>query len=186
MSFSIPHEVVQPGEAFPADPYVPTFANGRCTPCRLLGPASLVRLVDSSRYFSASPPGDFWMEESLFRMFIANAHSDLLSQNKGLPPHLVGLHARFQLRDALAVSRDWSNLDCFISLTLPPGASVIALVGEARGQSYYSAEFHDQAARAKAEEIGVTLPGGRVQVVIDFQFHANQTARNWVRGPFPF
>lgn len=185
MSLSLRHEFLSSDEGFSNESYLSTFVPGTCKPCRIHGPANLVRLVDGSRYSPFGPsPGDFWMEEIVFLNFMAAAAADLASQNRQPDPALTGLHARFQLRDGLAVSRDWSNLDQYIRLVLPAGDSLIALVGPAAGQGYYSSNRPEDRARAGAA--GITLPGLTEQIIINFNYPDNEPVRRYVSGPFLF
>ena len=185
MLLSIRHEILSPDEVFSDSAYRSTFVSGLCQPCRLHGPGTLVRLVDSSRYsVMNSSAGDYWREECVFRGFLQQARADLMSQGVTASPHLVGLHARFQLRDGFAVSRDWSNIDHFIQMDLPAGTSVVALVGPATSQTYYSSKQPVDQARAAAA--GISLPGSLNQIIINFDFPANEPAKSLIRGPYPF
>jgi len=162
-----------------------TFDSSGSSIQKIIGPGSLIRLVDGSRYNpNHISPAEYWMDEEVFRRALAAAHQDLKGQGHGARQDLLGLHARFQLRDGLAVSRDWSNLDRYIRLTLPAGASIYASVGRTRTQPYYSSSKPEDQARANAA--GVSLPGLSQQIVINFQHEANKPARRFITGPHLF
>jgi hypothetical protein len=185
MSLSLRHDFLASDESFSSASYLSTFVAGDCRPCRIHGQGTLIRLVDSSRYNPFAPsPGDYWTEAAVFQRFMLDAAADLAAQNRAPNAALTGLYARFQLRDGLAVSRDWSNLDAYIVLELSPGQSVVALVGPARGQGYYSVK--QPVERGKAEAAGITLPGLTDQIVINFEFEENRKVLSHVRGPFVF
>jgi hypothetical protein len=114
MSLSLRHDFLASDESFSSASYLSTFVAGDCRPCRIHGQGTLIRLVDSSRYNPFAPsPGDYWTEASVFQRFMLDAAADLAAQNRAPNAALTGLYARFQLRDGLAVSRDWSNLDAY-------------------------------------------------------------------------
>jgi hypothetical protein len=183
MSRSIRLEPIPASEAFDTTDYAPTFASSGFRACRLHGPASLVRLVHGERY-SILASNAYWIEAAVFQKFLAEARSEIARQGDAPPAHLVGLHMRFQLRDALAVSRDWSDLDHYIELHLPPGQALVALVGQAAGQPYYS--VRQSADHARAEAANIRLPGGGEQIVIDFKHPSNRDAVRFVSGTIPF
>lgn len=187
MATTLRHDPLPPGEAATLLKHAATFIPGQASPVRLHGPLNLVRLIQRSRYsVMLDTPGDFWIEAALFHSFLAAARADLAAQNIGTRGPLVGLHARFQLRDALAVCADWSLLDHFIELRLPPGQSLVALMGQAAAQPYYSLDTHRSDDHRRAEAAGIRLPGKATQVVIDFHHPDNRDAVRFVRGPRPF
>lgn len=151
---------------------------------RLHGPCRLIRLVQGAR-FRHENPGDYWMEANLFQQARLAAARDLSQQqlDPTKRPGYAGMIVRFLLRDQLAVSRDWSDLDSFVALSLPPGSSVLALLGQAQMQPYYSPQ---DPAHAGAEAAGIRLPGLGTQIVIDFQLPDNRHAASLVSPPMGF
>ncbi|MBN8459297.1 MAG: hypothetical protein J0M04_15815 [Verrucomicrobia bacterium] len=176
-------EPVAPDLVPSAGRFAATFLGGFQT-VRLHGPCKLIRLVENPR-FRQDRPGDYWMEADTFFQARLAAARDLAAQNveEGKRPALAGLIVRFILRDQLAVCRDWSGLDSFIALDLPPGMSLLALIGNAKMQPYYSTS---DPGHAGAEAAGVRLPGLGVQIVIDFQLPENRPAAAMVSQPMPF
>lgn len=185
MLSSIRYETIPGAEAFDPSAYAPTFAASSFRPCRIHGPASLIRLVQGGRYsMLLTNPGEYWIDGAYFERFLAQSRAEIAAQGHDPEGPFPGLHARFQLRDTLAVSRDWSHLDSYIELHLPSGESLVALVGKAAGQPYYSdRQATDQ---ARAEAAGIRLPGRGEQIVVDFKHSANRDAVRFVRGPFLF
>lgn len=184
MFTGIRHEILDPSAAAAASRHAGTFLGGRFQAVRLHGACNLVRLVGRNSIFQ-SLPGDFWMEGNLFRQAFFDASMELRQQGYSGEKHgaYSGMMARFLLRDMLGVSHDWSNLDMFVSLDIPPGKSLIALVGQARMQPYYSP---NDPAHAGAEAADVRLPGLGTQIVIDFKQKENQYAANLVSAPMVF
>ena len=162
---------------------------------KLTGPGRLIRLVQfgkTTRTGEILQPsrfaGDCWFEERLFQRLRASALAELATQNgtqSGTAQYtprkdLMGLHMKFNLRDSLAVSRDWNDFDAYVSFSFGPNEAVVALVGKIKGQSYYSV---NNPGHAGAESAGISLPGGEDQYVIDFSFPANRRLANRINGP---
>lgn len=168
-------------------PSAANFANtflGNYQTVRLLGPFRLIRLVQCHRH-SQEKPGDYWMETNLFQQARLTAARDLASGNiePAKRPGYAGMIVRYLLRDQLAICRDWSDLDAFVSLDLPAGSSVLALLGQAQMQPYYSPR---DPAHPGAEAGGIRLPGLGTQIVIDFKNPENQYAARLVSSPMVF
>ena len=180
----IHHEILPPQVASSSARYQETFLGGQSTTVKIHGSCQLVRLVGKNSIFQTTP-GDFWMEGNLFRQAFYQASMELRQQGfEGEKQgSYAGMMARFLLRDLLGVSRDWSNLDMFVTLNLPPGSSIIALVGKARMQPYYSPT---DPAHAGAEAADIRLPGLGTQIVIDFKQPENQHAARLVSPPMVF
>ncbi len=129
--------------------------------------------------------GSFWFAEQDFFRLKGQAAADLRGQ--GGSDQLrkrLGMYLRLQLRDFLAVRRDWTpSFDGYVVLSLPAGASVIALVGRVNEQPVYSSDFPGE---ASARQAGIILPGGLTQYVIRFGFEPNRHARKCIIPPFEF
>lgn len=176
-------QAIDPAQVPSSTRYAGTFL-GDFKTVRLFGPCNLIRLVAGHR-FQQDRPGDYWMEANLFQQARLAAARDLSQQqiDPAKRPAYAGMIVRFLLRDQLAVSRDWSDLDMFVTLNLPPGASVLALIGQAKMQPYYSPQ---DPAHAGAEAAGIRLPGLGTQIVIDFQLPDNRHAASLVSPPMGF
>lgn len=176
-------EAIDPAQVPSAPRFAGTFL-GAFRTVRLFGPCHLIRLVAGHR-FQQERPGDYWMEANLFQQARQAAARDLGRQQiePGKRPGYAGMIVRFLLRDQLAVSRDWSDLDMFVTLNLPQGSSVLALIGQAKMQPYYSPQ---DPAHDGAEAVGIRLPGLGTQIVIDFQLPENRQAASLVSPPMGF
>ena len=169
-----------------------TFQSGTYRAKELKGPLQLIRLVNSQFYTAGSQKNvpSFWMRAPLFESMRRTAEKELRNQGIRDRDGLVGIHMRFQLRDKLAVCGNWSPLDSFIRLNLPKGSSVIAFVGKVKGQPYYDpSDKYDPDAKAKSQQAsagGIALPGGAIQVVIDFSLPENRAMKRHISGPFTF
>ena len=184
MLHGIQHEILGPPAAGNATRHANTFLGGNFQTVRIQGPCNLVRLVGPSSIYQTQP-GDFWLEANLFSQAFYQASVELRQQGFSGEKQgsYAGMMARFLLRDMLGVSHDWSNLDMFVSLNLPPGASLIALIGQARMQPYYSP---NDPAHAGAETANIRLPGLGTQIVIDFLLPDNRYAARLVSAPMVF
>lgn len=166
-----------------------SFAGSICCSCRILGSSRLVRLlsvtgqsIEGEWHKANSEEGSYWFAESDFqrvrREAVAKVHASGESQR-----HLakgVAFYVRDRLRNALAISRNWTpRFDYFVVLTVPNGASLTAFEGRVASQPVYSADYAGGEAARKA---GLELKGRFQQFVIDFKFPANQAAVNWI-GP---
>jgi hypothetical protein len=173
---------------------------GPYRPARVLGPARLVRLTtlggvapEGQFYRPNNPAGDFWFPESSFLALRRMAEADLRRQAgpRGLPAGVLSerirMYLRHELRARLAVRRNWTpSFDQFARMTVPPGGSVIALVGKVRRQPVYSPEFVGEPAARELERKGLNLPGGLTQYVIRLDFKANDAARSWIQAGLAF
>jgi hypothetical protein len=175
----------------PSEKELGSFGVGVYQPCRILGPARLVRLLshaaqaaEGQMYEANREDGPYWFEEADFLKIKAAAAAELKAQGRLSDPRarfkfLVGMYMRHELRNVLAVSRDWTpSFDYYLVLAIPAGASVIALEGTIGDQPVYSNDFTDQPTAA-----GMRLIGGLRQYVIRFDFPANQQAVKWFEGP---
>jgi hypothetical protein len=180
-------------EAWQPDADTISSFDGGYDPCRLHGPVRLVRLVTSGgiapegqTYRANNPQGSFWLAERDFLRLRNLAEADLRQQQgsgnfRNTFSDLVGLYMRHQLRDLLAVRRDWTpSFDGYMVLSIPRSCSAVALVGRVRQQPVYSPTFDGHATAQKA---GIRLAGGLTQYVIDFQFPANRQLTTLVTGP---
>lgn len=175
-------ENISPAEAWTPDPDTVLSFCGGYQACRLHGPARLVRLLahagqapEGQFYGANRTDGAFWLAETDYERLRQAALADLAGQaDGGRSGTRLGLYLRLQLRDLLAIRRDWTpSFDYLAPLQLPRGASVVALVGRIRRQPVYSPGFAGAEGAARA---GIDLPGGLTQYVINFQFPANQGA----------
>lgn len=184
MLTGIHHEILDPSAAASASRHAGTFLGGRYQTVRIHGACNLVRLVGPNSVFQ-SQPGDFWMAGNIFRQAFFDASMELRQQGYSGEKQgaYSGMMARFLLRDMLGVSHDWSNLDMYVSLDIPQGKSLIALVGQARMQPYYSP---NDPSHAGAEAANIRLPGLGVQIVVDFRNPENQYAAKLVSAPMVF
>lgn len=128
--------------------------------------------------------GAFWMEEREYERIRRAALDDLRTQGTaGGSTSRLGLYLRLMLRDQLAVRRDWTpSFDYRVALVLPPGASVVGLVGRIRHQPVYS---RGKAGSAEAAGAGIELGGGLTQYVINFGIAANREATRYISPPMP-
>lgn len=191
---SYPVESIKLTEAWvPDSDTVQSFAHGYRA-CRLRGPARLVRLLshagrapEGQIYGPNRLEGSYWFEERDLERLRRLAHADLKATSgpgeKSGPSYRLGMSLRIQLRDLLAIRRDWTpSFDYRVILALPTGAALVALVGQIRGQPVYSEHVDGADGAAKA---GITLPGGLVQYVIDFEFPANRSGLRFIGNPMP-
>ena len=170
-----------------------SFAGGHRT-CRVHGAARLVRLLSHAgqapegQFYGANrDDGEFWFAEADFLRIKAAAEADLRQQGGWDPARArdrISMYLRHQLRDLLAVRRDWTpSFDYYALLNVPGGESLVALVGKVRKQPVYSPDFPGEELARKA---GLELPGGLTQYVINFTFPANQAMRPRIRSPISF
>ena len=147
-------------------------------------PLSLVRLVERQRHLATQSRNSetYWMLKQDFQKLQQEARRELGKQGIANPA-LTGLYMRFEARDDLAVCRDWSHLDSYLIWDIPPQSGVLAYIGQAARQPYYSkkAKTHQ-----RAEAAGVSLPGLGTQLVIDFNLKENFSHKSLIRGPFLF
>jgi hypothetical protein len=139
-------------------------------------------------YEANHPDGSFWFAEEDFLRVRAEAEADLKRQGgQGSPGQIrdrLGMYMRHQFRFLLAVCRNWTpSFDGYVVLAVPPGGSVVALVGRVKEQPVYSRDFPGE---AEARRAGLKLEGGLTQYVINFKFAANRPAQAWVGGRKPF
>lgn len=131
--------------------------------------------------------GSFWFAEHDFLRIRSQAVADLRSQGgagdwRRRLKLRVGMYMRHQLRDLLAVRRDWTpSFDYYEVLEVPAKESVVALEGFVGDQPVYSDGFPG-AESAKS----IRLAGGLRQYVIRFDFPANQKAFAWSGSPRSF
>jgi len=185
-------EYLQPSEAWQPDADTISSFAGPYRACRIHGPARWVRLVtiggqapEGQRFRPNRLDGGFWFAESDFLHLKNHAEADLRTQGGGgqLGDRL-GMYLRHQFRDLLAVRRDWTpSFDGYVVLSVPAKASVIALVGRVKGQPVYSPTFPGE---ASARLAGITLAGGLMQYVINFEFTANRNCRSFIGTSLPF
>jgi hypothetical protein len=167
-----------------------SFDAGQYQPCELKGPARLVRLLahggkapEGQSYNASRTDGPYWFAEADFLRMREEAKSQLSAdlrsgETKETLDSRISWQMRFQLRDVLAVRRDWSpSFDYFIVLSIPEGKGVVALKGSVAGQPVYTNNFKG-AARAKRG--GIRLKGGLLQYVIHFDHPANAAAKAWI------
>lgn len=166
------------------------------------GPARLVRLLSSVTGGGGarrSPEGEsvmanrvdgkFWLAAEDFERMRARARAEIAAQARGggfraSREQLASLHLRMQLREGLAVSRDWAFGDFgkYVVLSVPAGARLVVLVGTVEAQPVYSGDRPDLAEVAR----GMKLAGGLTQYVIRFDFPANAAAHGWLGAPVTF
>lgn len=169
---------------------VNSFTNGIYQPCKILGPARLVRLLshagqapEGQIYRANLEEGSFWFDEQDYFRIKAEAEADLRSQGgkedaSAKLKSRIGIYLRHQFRNLLAVRRNWTpSFDYYVVLEIPTGNSVVALEGSVAQQPVYSSDFPGAAAAKKA---GIRLEGGLKQFVIDFRFTANSKAVGWI------
>lgn len=138
------------------------------------GPLSLLRCGGTRPDGRPNDPfGRYWFPEDLFWK-IADEIDDL-AQNE----ELRGYYLRYLLREALAVSHDWSSLVTVFQFALPPGETVRVAVGFAAPQPFLAVE---SGALARAVPPGL-FDGGAVQYVIDVR--GSERLKSYVRGPMP-
>ncbi|MFO1501430.1 MAG: hypothetical protein U1G07_24085 [Verrucomicrobiota bacterium] len=169
---------------------------GRFRAAKVNGPARLMRLLshtgqapEGQRYSANALEGSYWFAEEDFRRIQRAAARDLAQQRSPLDSGekvaaRLGIYMRHQLRQFLAVRRDWTpSFDYYAILSIPPGRSLAALVGKVRAQPVYSPEFDGE---ARARQAGLRLEGGLTQYVIQFGFPENRPARDWIQRPQAF
>lgn len=170
---------------------VTSFQHAAFTACRVLGPARLVRLLchagvapEGQTYGANRQDGSFWFTEDQFHQLRAAAIADLRSQGGGSERDRLRAYLRLQLRDVLAVRRDWTpSFDYFAVLAIPDGKAAVALMGKIAGQPVYDPSTY---AGQQSSRQGVFLAGGLTQYVIDFRFKANSGLERCIQGPFGF
>lgn len=175
--------------------WLATFA-GAPTSCELSGPGTLIRLVqfakttyDGLQVGNSRRDGAFWFAEDLLVRVRSEAKLELARQAAGRPfrtpmAELVGNYMRHVFRDALAVSKDWTNdFDGYLRMRLFPGDKLVALVGAVKRQPAYS-EKHTQHEAVVAKDIW--LEGLAKQYVIDFSLPENKAYAQRIQGPFEF
>jgi len=164
--------------------------NGIYQPCKILGPARLVRLLshagqapEGQMYRPNLEEGSFWFDEQDYFRIRSEAEADLTAQ-AGRGDQLeklksrIGVYLRHQFRDLLAVRRNWTpSFDYYIVLAVPVNSSVVALEGSVGEQPVYSNDFPGAAAAKKAK---IRLAGGLKQYVINFRFSPNSKAIGWI------
>jgi hypothetical protein len=177
----------------PSSQVANSFKNGY-VPARLFGPARFVRLLYGggvgAEGFSKNPSnvyGCFWInEEDLLhiRDALRNDLSNQESAGKAVSMNRMGFALRHELRQMLAICRDWTPTFDFVArLAVPRDGSVVGLVGGAKGQHVYSSEFPDyQSAIADDTD----LSGGLMQYVMRFDIPANQPASHWIQSDLNF
>jgi hypothetical protein len=177
----------------PAADTVNSFANGIYQPCKILGPARLVRLLshvgqapEGQMYKENLEEGSFWFDEQIYFRIRSEAEADLRSQmgrddrQEKLKSRL-GMYLRHQFRNLLAVRRNWTpSFDFYIVLDIPANNTVVALAGSVGEQPVYSNDFAGAAGAKKAK---IRLEGGLKQYVIDFRFGPNAKAVGWIVKP---
>jgi hypothetical protein len=188
-------EIIRVNEAWVGlpDATVTNSFQGGYSPRRIFGPARLLRLLYGgglgAEGFAKHPsnvPGQYWFAEADV-LRIKNRLE--LDARKGAPDRATYLNRmafalRNEFRQLLAVCRDWTpRFDTLARLTVPPGKSVVGLVGPARGQNVYSSSFpgHEQAVAPDTH-----LAGGLTQYVLRFDVPANGGAPDWIRDGLSF
>jgi hypothetical protein len=188
-------ETLPPSAAWQPDADTIASFDGAYRVCRLHGPARLMRLLtlggvaaEGQGYDPNAPQGSFWFAEANFQRLKMMAEADLRSQSgPGILPEAtmrshLRMYLRLQLRDFLAVRRNWTpSFDRGARLSVPKGESLVALVGRVRWQPVYSPEFVGEPAARDLERMGLRLPGGLTQYVINFSFPTNHPARAWIQ-----
>ena len=164
------------------------------SPSRLHGPAQFLRLLYEggmgAEGFKKKPShalGCFWFAEADILRIKAELQADLKKQepsNRATHLNRMGFALRNEIRQKLAICRDWSpRFDTFARLTIPPQQAVVGLIGEAKGQDVYSPDFpgHESAIAPDTN-----LSGGLMQYVIRFDIPANAAATNWIEPHLNF
>jgi hypothetical protein len=162
--------------------------------CRIAGPGRLVRLLQMERFNregalvrESALAGQFWFDEMTFISMRMGARAEIAAQARSgknafinSQETLAALHAKFSLREDLAISKDWTTeFDAYAVLPLDQRDSLVALVGRVMSQPYYQ--------RAPAGTLSpAELPGMQKQYVIDFTFPANRAFAARIQGPHPF
>lgn len=172
----------------PVHPSVTASFAGPHLRCSLKGPARLVRLIQAAGYGMEGDllrpslsAGSFWFENSLFRSLLRQADTELRSQGNVTLEHR-SVVAKLVLRDLLAIRKDWTeNFDSFVTLQIPAGKCVSAVIGTVAPQPVYSP---GNPGHATAQSAGIRLNGSVPQVVIDFSRPSNREAKGWIQGPF--
>ena len=157
---------------------------------QLHGSARLVRLLshagqapEGQFYTSNRDDGSYWFEEAAMQKLKADALTDLRAQGKANPSALAA-YLRLQLRDVLAIRRDWTpSFDYYALLQIPAKASLIALIGKIKKQGVYSRNVPGSSSAGRQ---GIFLPGGLTQYVINFGHPANTPAKDWIQSPIRF
>ena len=180
---------------------VQTFAGESYRTFRVEGPTTLVRLLNSeNKSIEGASSGLFWLEKSEFSKLQLSAKKAIEAERTkrktanqspmSNPDMAVSLHTRFQLRDNLAICGNWSDLNKFVSLSIPAGQSLIAFLGAAAAQPYYKfdpkkfgPDSKEARQQKKAEDGNIRLPGGLRQVVVDFRMAENQPLVNLISPP---
>src|SRR6266705_1788910 len=116
----------------PSPDQVNSFTNGVCRPCRIIGPACVVRLLshagqapEGQMYKANLDEGSFWFDEQDYFKIRTAAEADLRGQAgrddaKEKLKSRLGMYLRHQFRDLLAVRRDWTpSFDYYIVLDVP-------------------------------------------------------------------
>ena len=155
---------------------------------RVPGPARLVRLLshagqapEGQFYAPNREDGSYWFEEAALWKLKTDAQADLRAQGKCNSSALAA-YLRLQLRDVLAIRRDWTpSFDYYALLEIPAKASLIALIGRIKKQGVYSRNIPGS---SSAGTRGIFLPGGLTQYVINFAHPPNARARDWIESPF--
>ena len=181
-----------------------TFRSGQYSTIKLKPGIKLIRLIDHKLSHKLGNH-EFWFLEHDFQKLKKLAEADLKTQqaapNKAVAQNRLEVYLKFQLRDYLAISRQWSDLDGIVRITTPHNP-LIALVGPAKKQPYFYSDFnhkgykeseervsranksgiglpsgkHAKTASQVAESAGISLPGGITQFIIDFNNPANKKA----------
>ena len=178
-----------------------TFASESYRTFRIEGPTTLVRLLNTeNESIEEASSGLFWLEKSEFNKLRQSAKKAIEAERKrrkaggqspmNNPEMAVSLHTRFQLRDRLAVCGNWSDLNKFVSLSIPAGQNLIAFLGATAAQPYYSfdpkkfgPDSKEARQQKKAEDGNIRLPGGLRQIVIDFRMPENQPLKKRISAP---
>jgi hypothetical protein len=174
----------------PTPDTVTSFTNGIYQPCKILGPARLVRLLshggqapEGQMYHQNLETGSFWFDEQDYFTIKSEAEADLKAQ-AGRDGHhdrikaRMGMYLRHQFRNLLAVRRNWTpSFDFYIVLSIPANNALVALKGSVSEQPVYDNAFPGAAAAKKAK---IKLQGGLKQYVIDFSFEPNVSAVRWI------
>lgn len=158
---------------------------------RVRGPMEFYRLVQFQQKLPTGETlarsrsdGLYWFERDVLEKVRSQAREELKHIRAESPAHMAGLraiHARFRLRDQMAISKNWNRFDAYVRLWLGDGDKIVALVGKTKGQQYYDASHPDYERIKNVPDI--MLPGQGLQVLINFSFGENKKLRHQIHGP---
>lgn len=189
--------------AFPLSPEEIASFDGPCAPYRINGPPGLARLVACHSNPRVKDPWqekhqNCWFDEALFTRVRAEAKSQLNRQ--GGPGAftspwraLVGVFMKHIFRHDLAISYNWrENFECYAILPLRPMDGLVVWAGKIKWQPAYSPKPGEpnyaevKAAHDLAEKSKVSLVGGQMQFIVNFDHDVNRPSRDRIEGPHPF